>query len=85
MMAASSESFNLVDHFVDRHVREGRGRKIAILRLLPDRKPGADPHRALSTVCRSGSGSPRRVEQSIHYNHVDLACSALDGDGYGIP
>jgi hypothetical protein len=24
-------------------------------------------------------------EQSIHYNHVDLACSALDGDGYGIP
>jgi acyl-coenzyme A synthetase/AMP-(fatty) acid ligase len=30
MMAALSESFNLVDHFVDRHVREGRGSKIAI-------------------------------------------------------
>src|SRR5215472_15505644 len=30
MKPSVSESFNLVDHFVDRHIREGRGRKIAI-------------------------------------------------------
>ena len=30
MKSFVSDSFNMVEHFVDRHIREGRGRKIAI-------------------------------------------------------